>query len=501
MIELARVGGTLLKRSLVVTTILLFALGAWLELSDQEAYYWAWSTSPDLCYFEHPPLQAWLTSLLTFFLGDGAWVVRLPALLGRIATLAFAWNWARRRFGPVGARASLWVLSGSFFFVAGSVLSLPDSLVLPLAILTMDLAERRRAWRAGLALGLAGLAKWTAALLAPGIAAAFLLRRPRDFAGLLKCGLTALALQIPVLYWNSQHEWASFAFHLHRRHAHGAAKPIGQYLANAAAFGGAQILLGGISFGLAFWAARRFLIKRDRVHSQEESMGLGWWIWPFLLVFGTSAVRGELRFYWTNVAFVPLALWLGAHLARLEPARLAVFARRQAITQFVTLVLVGMVLLLPVGAYLRPLTDTYKKYDLRHSPRGDLKGWKEWVEEDLRPAGWVADDVAYFGSDFHIAVQVAWATGTRDMSRVRPLKSQFQFAFWPPPEPPRLRRAVFAEDNRDSAGFRPSDFCAKPIEWRTREIKLLGETVKVIKWGTCEQYVLPDAERARWRTP
>ncbi|MBS1983951.1 MAG: glycosyltransferase family 39 protein [Bdellovibrionales bacterium] len=477
-----------LRRLFIFSTVALACLGAWIELTDQEAYYWTWSTQPAACYYEHPPLQAWITHVFTWIFGDGAWVIRLPAVLGRIASFGLMWQWLKRRQGPEAAEIGLWLMAGSFCFAAGSLISLPDSVMMPFALATMIYAERRAGWRTGLALGLAGLAKWPAALLAPGVAAAFLRGEKKDWRGLLKAGGTALLLQTPVIWWNAEHGWASFLFHLQKRQIRTEAIPFLTYVTNSLSFVGAQLILGGISLWIALW----FLLRAPRPLRKLESRGapisLAWWAAPAFIIFGLSASRGELRFYWTCVAFPALFAALAARLATLPPARKLSFYSAQARGVWASIFFVYVILCLPVGAYLKPFTDLYKPYDLRHSPRGDLKGWTEWVEEDLKPQGLLHEDTALFGSDFHISSQMAWATRSHDMHRVGTASDKFQFAFWDTPSAPPYTTAIFAADNRHPAGLKFDYMCGHPLDWKTKRIFLAGELVKEIRWSFCRNF-------------
>lgn len=490
-------------RRFLFWTIALFILGASIELTDQEAYYWTWSVRPALGYYEHPPLQAWLTHLLTTLFGDATWVVRLPATFGRIATYLLFGEWVRRRWNAPTAELAQSILLGTFFFCAGSFIALPDSLVLPLALLTMIYVEADRPIAAGLAWGFAGLAKWTSALMLPGIAATYLSRRKTrgsNVRGLVQTSLIALVLQTPVLIWNYQNGWASFLFHLGRRHKRTVALTFHELVANLAAFGFSQIVLGGFGLLMAFIAWRRVRAKGAFVTSNYPS--LAWWTVPPFLVFGLSAARGELRFYWTLLAFPPIMAYLASDLTKLSrslgDARR--FEKRIWVATFVMHACVFAALLLPVGDYARPLTDLYKSYDLRHSPRGDLKGWEEWIDEDIRPLGYLErKDVAFLGADFHLAAQVAWTGRIKDLERVGTVKGQFQFKFWERPHPEEYPTVVFFSDNRIRMGKRFRGFCKQKVRWRKKPILLQGRLIKTITWGVCETYKLHPNRTKSWR--
>jgi 4-amino-4-deoxy-L-arabinose transferase-like glycosyltransferase len=104
-------------------------LGAYLGLSDQEAYYWIWSKKLELCYVEHPPLQAWITHLFTYLFGNSAWVIRLPAALGRIVGFYYFVRWSELRLGRQASHLAVMALLSSFFVVSASLLALPDSVL------------------------------------------------------------------------------------------------------------------------------------------------------------------------------------------------------------------------------------------------------------------------------------------------------------------------------------------------------------------------------------
>jgi len=213
--------------------LLLIVLGAALRLvfarmmglGIDESYAVATARHLQLSYFDHPPLSWWLIwAAANLFGNDIGIVVRLPF----IALFAVT-TWLMYRLGETlfSARAGLWAAialnCAPVFGVTSASWVLPDG---PLdcamlgATLCLARATSSGKWRwwigAGLCAGLALLSKYTAAL---GIAGAvlYLLTQPRDRRWLLcvepyAAALIALALFSPVLIWNAQHEWASFAF-------------------------------------------------------------------------------------------------------------------------------------------------------------------------------------------------------------------------------------------------------------------------------------------------
>ena len=140
-----------------------------LPLTEQESYYWLWSKNLDWGYFDHPPLQAWVTALLTAVFGDEKWVVRMPALIGDFATLAIFYRWTKEKWGQDVAQLCSLLLISSAVFMMGSVIALPDSLAVPLGLAAIIYSKKGDIFKSALFLGIALLSKWTVLFIVPGI--------------------------------------------------------------------------------------------------------------------------------------------------------------------------------------------------------------------------------------------------------------------------------------------------------------------------------------------
>ena len=207
-----------------------------------ESYTLAIARDLRLSYFDHPPLHQWIAHFAALALGEGIGA-RLPFLLLFAAT---GWLVFRLTFDLFGARAALVAIfalnAAPFFFASAGSWIVPDGpLLFGLALATLALASiffkpfagEGRLWRlwllAGLGFGLAGLSKYIAALDALGLVA-FLafssaerrwFRHPAPYVA----GALAGLMVVPVLVWNSQHGWASFAFQGARGGVSGGLKP------------------------------------------------------------------------------------------------------------------------------------------------------------------------------------------------------------------------------------------------------------------------------------
>ena len=198
------------------------------ELMPEETYYWNYSRHLDFGYLDHPPMVAWLIRAATAVFGQTEFGVRAGALGCGLLTSIFVYKLARNLYGETAALAALLLTQALPYFFLSGLLMTPDAVMVAAWAGSLYFLERallggqsRAWWRAGVCLGIGMISKYSIALL--GLAAvAFMLwdresrrwwRRPEPYIG----ALLALAIFSPVIIWNAQHDWASFAFQTSRR--------------------------------------------------------------------------------------------------------------------------------------------------------------------------------------------------------------------------------------------------------------------------------------------
>jgi dolichol-phosphate mannosyltransferase len=198
------------------------------ELLPEETYYWNYSRHLDFGYLDHPPMVGWLISAGTAVFGNTEFGVRIGALAcGAIASW-FMYRLTRNLFGePAGLGALALMQALPFFFLAGLLMT-PDAPLTAAWAGTLYFLERallsgRRGawWWAGVWLGLGLLSKYTIGLLAIS-AFIFMLLDARSRLWFRRfepygAALLACAIFSPVLVWNAQNQWISFAFQTSRR--------------------------------------------------------------------------------------------------------------------------------------------------------------------------------------------------------------------------------------------------------------------------------------------
>lgn len=215
---------------ILVTAVIRVLLAVLMDFGNGESYYLAGTREPHLSYFDQPPLALWLGwAMLALTGSDDPAVIRLPFILIFAATTWTLFSLTRRLISAwAGFYAALMLNISAVFTVSVGGWFQPDGPLMLLWLLTawalarvmLDPGQRERAWTwwllVGLLLGLTLLAKYHAVFLVAG-AGLFALTRPDQrhwvrHPGPYVAGLLALAVASPVLIWNVQNDWVSFAF-------------------------------------------------------------------------------------------------------------------------------------------------------------------------------------------------------------------------------------------------------------------------------------------------
>jgi 4-amino-4-deoxy-L-arabinose transferase-like glycosyltransferase len=476
---------------LVFTAILL--QGAWIGLTDDEAYYWVLAQKPASGYAFHPPAVALCISLAQAAFGWIAGIhsealVRLPAAALAAGLVWLGMRWFSRASVPAasspergglvlvafaGIYALSWMMVPDFPLLAGWTLAF-------IAAWELCFAERMPGWApAALALGLALaiLSKYSGVLAAASAAAAILKWAPRErrikAMGAVAAGVFAASL--PILWWNSQHAWASILYQISERH------------------GGAH--LSGIRY-LRFWLIELVLMgpalfifllgvlgrtKSGRASKAELYCLV--WLAPGALVFCSQPLWADFKPHWALIVWWPAALAMGLAAARGELGR-----RLKSAHLAYGFTLIGLVWvschypLLPQLTRIIGLPAMDPKLDVTN----DLYGWS-----GLREA--VPADLPVVGARYQTASQAAFALpdGEKRVTLLpRDLKAMDE---WPDlhvsdgqgPDWPRLRSAViFVGDNRYDAG--PEYPGAKCANIRTLGHMRAGYAAKTIYVWKCE---------------
>lgn len=289
------------------------AIAAWLPLTFDEAYYWQWSKHLAGGYYDHPPMVAVVIWLGTLIAGDTEFGVRLVSVLLGLPMSWAVFRAAQLLFGGVRiACTATLLLNATLIAAAGTIIVTPDAPLLVassfvLYALAQVLASGRGIWwlAVGAAVGVALLSKYTAMFFGPIILIWLLwvpkLRRwltsPWPYLG----GLLALALFSPVLWWNAEHEWVSFAKQLGRARIE-SFRPayIAELIPTQFAFATPLVFILGV---LGLYA----LARRDVGATGSRTL-ISATVWTIVVYFAWHALHARVEANWLSPIYPAFAI-------------------------------------------------------------------------------------------------------------------------------------------------------------------------------------------------
>ena len=208
---------------LAISAVVRIVLANWIELGNDEAYYWTYALFPDWSHYDHPGMVGWVIQLFSLNLRfDSEFFLRLGSVF-----LMTVDTWLVYRIGKelkderTGLLAALLYTASVYAFVLTGVFILPDTplnLFWLLAFWSLlkyvrKTSSKHLLW-AGLFIGLSILSKYTGIFLWLGFLLYILFYDRKTFkqpALYLAVLITAVCC-LPILLWNLQNDWISFRF-------------------------------------------------------------------------------------------------------------------------------------------------------------------------------------------------------------------------------------------------------------------------------------------------
>jgi 4-amino-4-deoxy-L-arabinose transferase-like glycosyltransferase len=404
-------------------------------LAPDEAQYWHWLTHNNWSFLTKPPLTTWAIGLSTAVFGDTMLGVKFWALLSQASLPLLGMLLAREvatqmlhnqastttTTAPHTTRttnltqahvqtAGWWayaLLQLCPLLHLGGLIMAPDALLTPLWFATLWLTcialrpasghNRTTNWRIwciiGVCVGLAGLAKYNAALYYPLLALfIFFNQRHTLFSKrillIIISGLIALLLQAPVLYWNASHNWLGFSHLIWQMDGGGDARHGG--------FGSLLDLFLNqwLVVGLANWplllitwvvfAPRLWQSLQQPKHNAPAGLSLLWWFTaPIMFIFLILSFTGKVQANWPLLATLPglvlVAIWLSGQAwassdpftKALKPSQNKIFAGMLWVGLLASFALTTLLYASPTARHLGvPLR-------VKIDPTKDLLGWPD----------------------------------------------------------------------------------------------------------------------------
>jgi 4-amino-4-deoxy-L-arabinose transferase-like glycosyltransferase len=292
---------------LTICTAVRLLLSSLFPLTADESYYWLWSKHLALSYVDHPPLIAYVNYLMTHGTAD-LLLIRMGAVLITLLVSVLIYYLARTLFDDKVAfwSAVLFQILPHFAVIwLTQFVELPLVLCWTAALLVLasifrtthyELRVTKLWYLLGIMIGLGCLSKYTMFLFWPCLIIFFLLSPESRFWLKRHEPYAALALSLvcflPVLIWNGQHAWVSFAFH-------GAKASADAWGTNFLPFVGDQLVHYTPFLLFALYNVYRYSLKKN-----EGTKLLFAFSAPVLLLFFLLSAKIKIWAHWPEVGYI-----------------------------------------------------------------------------------------------------------------------------------------------------------------------------------------------------
>jgi len=456
-------------------------------LMPQEAYYWNYAKHLSLSYFDHPPLTAWTIAFFTAIGGDHLFFIRLGSVLFSLGLLMLLYRMVLELFqSRKTAFMVILAISCTVLFSIGATIITPDvPLLFFWTLFVYSLVRLRstslaRYWYiAGIALGLALLSKYSAALIVPGTLLYILLStNQRHWLKTVHpylAILLAFTVFLPVIIWNSQNNWASFMFQSSGRFSQMNRFRLdyfGQLVGSQTGMLTPYLL--GFTIGGWIYAGKKALLE-------DERFSLLFWISSITyLVFPLFSFCSLVKPNWMAPAYVTSIIAAVAWVEAGE-TKTALWYRKH----FKCGLILGF--LIVVFMHLLPL------FPILPLRRGDIwTGWPELaqrIEQDLLE---MEANTFVFGHEYKIPSEIAFYTGGNLQTHCGEIIGErgLQYTYWTDIDELIGRDAIFVTS--DAQRYRETDRILEYFEAIEQEEPLViehhGEVFRTFYIYRCYDY-------------
>lgn len=380
--------------TLIIISVLIRGFLAWfLELGNDEVYYWTYALFPDLSHFDHPPMVGFAIQAFTWNLHfDSELFIRLASVIfGGINTyLIFLIGKQVGNFLS-GLFAAMLYNTSVYCFVIAGVFILPDtpqlffwliSLYILVKILPGKPISKQRAMAfffASIPLGFAMLSKYTSVFLWVG-AGFYIVFYNREWLKKSEFYLSILMTILifsPVVFWNIENKFISFTFQSERVSFFGSGLRPDYFITEL--FG--QVLYNNpVNFILIVVALIALFMKKFSINREHKRILLATSL-PLILLFLFFALFRRTLPHWTAPGYISLIVIAAAYLAEkaMKPAKAVLMPK--VILGASALVMVAITLaVFQIKLSVIPPTPTEDSRTLGEEDLTlDIYGWKQFA--------------------------------------------------------------------------------------------------------------------------
>ena len=352
-----------------------------LELGNDEVYYWTYTLQLDFNHFDHPPLVGLLIRVFTL---NMHWISEGSMRLGAIVSASMGCYFVFKTTSILSNERAGWYAAVLYQagvytgFIAGFFI-LPDSaqlifwtaaLYVMSLLLFTDKEKQIGYWMLlGLLIGLATLSKVHGLFLWAGFGAYLLFtdyKKIFSWRFMLAVCITLLCI-VPIVYWNVMYDFITYRFHSERVTHTGI--DVNSFTTEIVG----EVLYQN-PFVYILMASALFSFKKISFQQKNSGRWLLWMSVPLILIFWMVALFNPTLPHWSGPAFIPLMILAGIYIDQQKPSWSVYLLRTSA--GFVFTILLALVVI--VQKYPGNFGSQQQSNLGEYCPTLDLSGWKNF---------------------------------------------------------------------------------------------------------------------------
>ncbi|MCK4679399.1 MAG: glycosyltransferase family 39 protein [Bacteroidales bacterium] len=311
---------------IILSTVVRAFIAGFIELGNDEVYYWTYALYPDWSHFDHPPMVGFIIQLFSLdLLLKDEFFIRLGSIIfGAVNTWLIYLIGAKIKDSLTGFYAALLYTTSIYCFIITGIFILPDTpqvlfWLISLYLIVCSLPDTEISSKSkqnllffGLVIGFGMLSKYTSVFLWVGSFLYILLynRNWLKTKELYISGFITIICFLPVILWNINNDFISFTYHSERvdifnsgiRFDYFFTEVLGQFFYNNPV----NVLL--------ILAAVIALIKHKEFLHLSYIRLLLWMSVPLIFTFLTFSLFRRTLPHWTGPAYIGLILIAAAYL-------------------------------------------------------------------------------------------------------------------------------------------------------------------------------------------